>query len=708
MPQRDGPTLAGLIGRLVSHALAGLAVGGLAGLLSCGDSSGPGELTPGPLANVVIIGGDDQQAVVGTELPQPLRVRAVDADDRPIPGQIVNFRVVSGGGSVFAGAALTNEDGVAQERWTLGTNTSEEQRLEVRAVDSDTGDPIVFGVFRATALPAGPHAMVLVTAPSDPAQSRVSFPIQPAVRLNDAHGNPVGAGVVVTAAISDGGGTLGGTATATTASNGVATFSNLSIAGVIGPRILSFSAPAVTGVSAFIRLVAGLPALVAHDDGNNQSAVVGSAVPGRLAVRVTDDDGNVVGAGVPVTFAVATGGGSVTGANATTNSEGIASVGSWTLGENPGTNTLTATSPAPVHTAFTFSATALAAFKAQSISVGNVHACARSLENVAYCWGSNVLPGNSTGGSLGIGESGGFRVVPTQVIGGQTFQSLLAGAGHTCGLTSGAAAYCWGWNLHYGQVGDGSSENRYAPVAVAGSLTFDNLAPGGIHTCGINATGAAYCWGGNLWGQLGDGSKVNRRTPVLVLGGLVFQALTAGGQHTCGLVDGGPAYCWGRNNVGQLGNDRLEDRSDPDAIGGGLAFERLTAGEQHTCGLTSTGAGYCWGYAYFGQLGDGTSGSTPEGYATLRRSPVPVSGGLRFSDLSAGTRHTCGVEVSGTLYCWGRIANHELGAVPAPIAPQIAFKKIAAGGNLTCGIATDDTVYCWDGSVSPPARVQAP
>jgi alpha-tubulin suppressor-like RCC1 family protein len=518
----------------------------------------------------------------------------------------------------------------------------------------------------------------------------------------------VGAGVVVTAAISEGGGTVGGTTTATTANDGVATFANLSIGGLIGPRMLAFSAPGVTGVSTFVQLVAGLPAILTLHEGNNQSAVIGSPVRDAVSVKVTDLDGNAVGAGVTVTFAVGTGGGSVSGATQTTNSEGIARVGGWRLGENPGGNTLTASSPAPVDPDITFSASALAAFKAQSISVGDVHACARSLEGVSYCWGSNVLPGNSTGGSLGIGESGGFRVVPTEVIGGQTFQSLLAGAGHTCGLTSGGAAYCWGWNLHYGQVGDGSSENRYAPVAVAGGLTFENLAPGGIHTCGVNTNGAAYCWGGNLWGQLGDGSKVDRRAPVPVLGGLEFQSLAAGGQHTCGLVDGGTAYCWGRNNVGQIGNERLEDRSDPDAIAGGLAFERLTAGDQHTCGLTSLGAAYCWGYAYFGQLGDGTSGSTPEGYGTLRRSPVSVAGNLRFSDLSAGRWHTCGVAVSGSLYCWGRIANHEFGAVPAPIAPGITFKKIATGGNLTCGIATDDTVYCLDGTNSPPRRVQAP
>src|SRR5687768_13882068 len=82
--------------------------------LSCDNS--PTELLQ--LHNVEFLAGEDQSGVVGKELAEPLRVRAVDANGNPIAGQVLNFRVVSGGGSVFAGAASTNSDGVAQERWT--------------------------------------------------------------------------------------------------------------------------------------------------------------------------------------------------------------------------------------------------------------------------------------------------------------------------------------------------------------------------------------------------------------------------------------------------------------------------------------------------------------------------------------------------------------------------------------------------------------
>ncbi len=53
-------------------------------------------------------------------MPNPLVVRATDAKGKDLKGRIVNFRVVEGGGQVFAGASITNRHGIAQERWTLG------------------------------------------------------------------------------------------------------------------------------------------------------------------------------------------------------------------------------------------------------------------------------------------------------------------------------------------------------------------------------------------------------------------------------------------------------------------------------------------------------------------------------------------------------------------------------------------------------------
>ncbi len=52
-------------------------------------------------------------------------------------------------------------------------------------------------------------------------------------------------------------------------------------------------------------------------------------------------------------------------------------------------------------------------------------------------------------------------------------------------------------------------------------------------------------------------------------------------------------------------------------MSGGLTFTALAAGSRHTCGLTSAAAVYCWGDNFSGELGLGTFG-----YAT---SPVAVA-----------------------------------------------------------------------------------
>lgn len=75
--------------------------------------------------------------MVGTELPNALQIMATDSKGKAVSDLTVNFRVTSGGGSVFAGAASTDNKGIAQDYWTLGTSAAEAQTVEVRAVLSN-------------------------------------------------------------------------------------------------------------------------------------------------------------------------------------------------------------------------------------------------------------------------------------------------------------------------------------------------------------------------------------------------------------------------------------------------------------------------------------------------------------------------------------------------------------------------------------------
>jgi hypothetical protein len=167
-------------------------------LLACGCGSS-NEPDPRAAASLTVISGDAQQAEVGTDLPEPVVVKVSDANGVPVPNQLINFVVVSGGGRVFAGAAQTNAAGEARERWTLGT-VAGEQMIEVRAVDQSTGEPIVFARITAKAEP-GPPVSLELSESEHQLFIGDRLDLAPLATVQDQYGNAVtGLAFTVTAA----------------------------------------------------------------------------------------------------------------------------------------------------------------------------------------------------------------------------------------------------------------------------------------------------------------------------------------------------------------------------------------------------------------------------------------------------------------------------------------------------------------------------
>jgi hypothetical protein len=259
----------------------------LLALAACGDSSGADPRVP---ARLDVVSGDAQSGTVGAELPNPLVVKVVDDDGKPVRDQLVNFRVVSGGGSVFAGSALTNKDGVAQERWTLGTVALDSQKVEARAVDSSTGTGVVFAVFRATAAPAAPASLTALAPAAKVAFAGAAVADSPAVKVVDHFGNPV-PGVTVTWTAGAGSAVSPATATATGAT-GVAR-----AAWILPPRVDTvYTAAAMAGAlgSAQFTATAQVPpnAVLEKISGDNQTVQAGTAPqPFTARLRLLDGRG---------------------------------------------------------------------------------------------------------------------------------------------------------------------------------------------------------------------------------------------------------------------------------------------------------------------------------------------------------------------------------------------------------------------------------
>ncbi|HWC73262.1 MAG TPA: kelch repeat-containing protein, partial [Gemmatimonadales bacterium] len=166
-----------------------------------------------------VVSGDQQTGAAGSQLAAPLVVKVLKPDGGPQKDQVLNFRVIAGGGSVFGGTEITDNSGTAQELWTLGQKAGEPQKIEVRAVDPQTGEPQVFATFTATAIAGPPVRMTKLAGDGQQVEPGETVPIPPSVKLEDQFGNPVAnAGVAFT--VSRGSVTGGN---ATTDANGVAT-----------------------------------------------------------------------------------------------------------------------------------------------------------------------------------------------------------------------------------------------------------------------------------------------------------------------------------------------------------------------------------------------------------------------------------------------------------------------------------------------------
>ena len=250
----------------------------------------------------------------------------------------------------------------------------------------------------------------------------------------------------------------------------------------------------------------------------------------------------------------------------------------------------------------------------RAVAVGMAHTCALTVSGEVYCWGRNNY------GQLGIGSVSNERT-PVRVASGAAFVALAVGWNHSCALTTTGHAYCWGENAN-GELGDGTTILRPTPVAVVGDQveapTFRAIAAGGSHTCALSLGGEAYCWGHDNYGQLGMGDRIDRATPTKVQTNQAFFTVTTGGVHTCALTAGGAAYCWGRNSYGQLGDGTMNDRLVPVAVHGTRLYQSINASGSHTCARGGGTTMFCWGYNSDGQLGDGT--------ITHHAEPTPITG----------------------------------------------------------------------------------
>jgi alpha-tubulin suppressor-like RCC1 family protein len=341
------------------------------------------------------------------------------------------------------------------------------------------------------------------------------------------------------------------------------------------------------------------------------------------------------------------------------------------------------------------SATAALAF--YQLTGGYARTCGITTDSRPYCWGDNSQ------GELGDGTTTD-RAAPVAVVGGLRFRQISAGVTVTCGVTPEFRAYCWGPNDR-GEVGDGTTTARLVPTPVGGGHLFRQLDTGFEHVCGVSyPDNRLYCWGWNRDGQIGNGTRTGTAPcyyapcvilPVRVATDLTFRQVTAGHFHTCALSTDGRTFCWGLNSSGQVGDSStVFRRTKPSRVARSLTFRQVDAGGNHTCAVTTDERAFCWGDGRLGQIGNGK--------AYLSFWPRAVAGGHSFRRVTAGAGHTCGETPSNGAYCWGYNFWGAVGdgtrtdrLTPVAVAGGLLFSQLSAGSSHTCGRTPADVGYCW-------------
>jgi len=323
------------------------------------------------------------------------------------------------------------------------------------------------------------------------------------------------------------------------------------------------------------------------------------------------------------------------------------------------------------------------------VRLGLDHGCLVD-NGLAYCWGRN------SSGQLGLGHRDPVTK-PTRVGARSDWVELCSGEEHTCGLTSSGELFCWGKNLH-GELGVGDFEPRLLPSRVQ-AARFVRIACGGYNTCGVQSNGTLSCWGDNFEGKLGLNDTFggsDGTLPSNVSGGLSFREVSLGQGSVCGVTREGGLYCWGRNTDAQCGTAEGTDQlRAPTRVGDDSDYLHVSAGQRYGCAIKVDGRLFCWGTDSTGSLGLGVANET--------RVPSPTQVGNEADYVGVGVQwfHACATRENGTLLCWGRNVEGQLGLgdlvdrnTPQRVSVFTDWSEVSIGRFHSCGVRNEQ-LYCW-------------
>lgn len=182
----------------------------------------------------------------------------------------------------------------------------------------------------------------------------------------------------------------------------------------------------------------------------------------------------------------------------------------------------------------------------------------------------------------------------------------------------------WNWWVDLLKYRETREFSFTIPVQITGLSSVADLSAT-RHILALKKDGTVWSWGDNHYGQLGDGTKEERKTPVKVKGLENVSLISAGEYHSVAVKKDGTVWAWGNNGEGQLGVKRETVLIDPGDFRSGkevkhysepvkvsiTGVQAIDAGLSHTVALKQDGSEWIWG----NEIGEITRVSSSQTFA---------------------------------------------------------------------------------------------
>jgi hypothetical protein len=302
----------------------------------------------------------------------------------------------------------------------------------------------------------------------------------------------------------------------------------------------------------------------------------------------------------------------------------------------------------------------------RSLATSATHSCALRRSGV-YCWGSNFA------GQLGTESDAGESEVPARVeSAGEDIVEIAASSGRTCVRRSTGQLACWGAN-NYGQIGDGTREERRSAVMAMGVDDAVQLAMDDASTCVLREAGDVACWGNAPAGSPGAGSLV----PVSIEGiegavelrGGVFETYCARGAE-------GWVRCFGFQGGGWTAPIEVAALQGVRAVALG--------GNEEICAITEARDIVCH---------NTTSGRT-----------LALAHSERSVEIVGTSLVVCAMNEDGDWRCWNILTQllDMIGSVAIEVPSDVQIVEAAPAGFNACVLRADRSIGCATATDNPP------